>query len=179
MLFNSQPLHCIISPGYILLSLLWEPGVSHHLCLISPICLKLLYIQPGLTSHISIWCQTGEDEMLCSTVCLFCFFTASVGGCRHWRGALHRWQSLLCVCTLLSICAGIYLGIAWKTCSLLALCFFSSTLSLYRCDATLNTVSAILTRFDCCQLGVQTAYHCAAWCSGKLKSESCPWPWVI
>lgn len=36
--------------------------------------------------------------------------------------------SRCCVCTLLSICVSVYLGVAWKACSLLALCcFFSSS----------------------------------------------------
>lgn len=57
-------------------------------------CLKPLYIQPDLASHISFWCQNRWDELLCLTVCLFYFFTACVGGCHHQWGALHRWQSL-------------------------------------------------------------------------------------
>lgn len=105
-------------------------------------------VWPHLTYHFL--CQKGWDEMLCLTVCLFYFFVASVGGCRHRRGALHRWQSLLRVCTLLSICAGVYLGVAWKTRSLLALCcFFSSSHTHAHIHTHTGCIFSWLGGWDC------------------------------
>lgn len=78
--------------------------------------------------HIFSPCQKGWDDKLCLSLCVLSFWYVSVGGSRCQGRTLHRWQSLLCVYTLLSICVSIYLGVAWKTCSLLALCcFFSSS----------------------------------------------------
>lgn len=83
-----------------------------------------------LGPHIS-FCHAKRNEMTSFvSVCVFYLF----GVCECRRMSLPTTDSaqmavaVVCVYTLLSICVSIYLGVAWKTCSLLALCcFFSSS----------------------------------------------------
>lgn len=91
----------------------------------------------------------GRDETLCLSVCLFYVFAASVGGCRHRRAALHRWQSPLCVYTLFHMWRYIPRR-CMKTYSLPAVCcfFLSSHTHTHTCIHT-GCIFSWLEAGDC------------------------------